>query len=80
VLLESIERIVHGPLTTLILLETLAYYHPEVEMRSFEYRALNPIIVNREVTFYGSWNGAEEVLLWVQDEAGVVGMQGRVLL
>jgi hypothetical protein len=25
-----------------------------------------------EVTFNASWNGAKEVLLWVQDEAGVV--------
>jgi hypothetical protein len=73
------ERLVHGPLTALMLLETLAYHHPEVQMKSFEYRALNPIIVNHKLTFHGSKSGSN-VVLWVQDEAGVVGMKGLVSL
>jgi len=74
------ERLVHGPLTALMLLETLAHYHPEAQMRSFEYRALNPVVVNRELTFYGAWTGTKEIVLWVQDETGVVGMKGKVWL
>ena len=74
------ERLVHGPLTALMLLEALAYHHPEVQMKSFEYRALNPVIVNRELTFHGSRSGPNEIVLWVQDEAGVVGMKGLVSL
>ncbi|KAI0256832.1 hypothetical protein BJV78DRAFT_1116856 [Lactifluus subvellereus] len=75
-----IKRLVHGPLTALMLLETLAHYHPEAQMRSFEYRALNPVFVNRELTFYGTWSGTKEIVLWVQDEIGVVGMKGKVWL
>jgi len=47
-------------------------------MRSFEYRALNPVVVNRELTFHGSRTGLEEMILWVQDRAGTVGMRGKV--
>jgi len=74
------ERLVHGPLTALMLLETLAYHHPEAHMKSFEYRALNPVVVNEELTFNGTWSGSKEIALWVQNEAGVVGMKGKVLL
>ena len=49
-------------------------------MKSFEYRALNPVIVNRELTFHGSKSGSNEIALWVRDEAGVVGMKGLVSL
>jgi hydroxyacyl-ACP dehydratase HTD2-like protein with hotdog domain len=63
-----------------MLLETLAHYHPEAELRTFEYQALNPVVVNRELNFYGTWSGTKRILLWAQDEAGVVGMKGKVLL
>jgi len=71
------ERLVHAPLTALMLLETLAFYHPKVQMKSFEYRALNPVVVNHELTFHGSRSGLE-MILWVQDQAGTVGMRGKV--
>jgi hydroxyacyl-ACP dehydratase HTD2-like protein with hotdog domain len=77
---EILERLVHGPLTALMLLETLAYHCPEVQMKRFEYRALNPVVVNRELTFHGSESGSNEFVLWVQDEDGVVGMKGLVSL
>ncbi|KAI0006160.1 hypothetical protein BJV74DRAFT_875213 [Russula compacta] len=64
----------------LMLLETLVYHHPEAQMKSFEYRALNPVIVNRELNFHGCRSSSKEIVLWVQDEAGVVGMKGRVSL
>src|SRR6267378_8546753 len=78
-ILEISERLVHGPLTALMLLETLAYHHPEARMKSFEYRALNPVVVSEELTFNGTWSSPKEITLWVQNEAGVVGMKGKVL-
>lgn len=63
-----------------MLLETLAHHHPEAQMKSFEYRALNPVVVSEVLTFNGTWNGSNEIVLWVQNEAGVVGMKGKVLL
>src|SRR5260221_435201 len=77
---EITERLVHGPLTALMLLETLVYHHPEVQMKSFEYRALNPVVVDHELTFHGSKSGSNEKKLLVQDEDGVVGMKGVVSL
>ena len=41
-------------------------------MKRFEYRALNPVVVNEELTFNGTWSGSKEIALWVQNEAGVV--------
>ena len=70
----------HGPLTALMLLETLAHHYPEAQIKSFEYRALNPVVVSEALTFNGTWNGSKEIVLWVQNEAGVVGMKGKVLL
>ena len=49
-------------------------------MKAFEYRALNPVIVSEALTFNGTWNGSKEIVLWVRNEAGVVGMKGKVLL
>jgi hydroxyacyl-ACP dehydratase HTD2-like protein with hotdog domain len=63
-----------------MLLETLAHHHPEAQMKSFEYRALNPAVVGEMLTFNGAWNGPKEIVLWVQNEAGVVGMKGKVSL
>ncbi|KAH9043105.1 hypothetical protein EDB85DRAFT_2130844 [Lactarius pseudohatsudake] len=51
-----------------------------VQMKSFEYRALNPVVVNEELTFNGTWSGPKEITLWVQSGAGVVGMKGKVSL
>ena len=49
-------------------------------MRSFEDRVLSPVVINRELTFYGTWGGTKEIVLWVQDETGVVGMKWKVWL
>ncbi|KAI9509616.1 hypothetical protein F5148DRAFT_978024 [Russula earlei] len=72
------ERLVHGPLMALMLLETFAFYHPKVQMKRFEYQALNPVIVDRELTFHWSRSGLEEMILWVQCKSGTVGMKGKV--
>ncbi|KAI0059510.1 hypothetical protein BV25DRAFT_1829039 [Artomyces pyxidatus] len=74
------ERLVHGPLTALMLLETLVLHHPDAQLKTFEYRALNPVVVNRELTIYGAWESKDTVSLWTQDRDGVVGMRGTVSL
>ncbi|KAI0054121.1 hypothetical protein FA95DRAFT_1507760 [Auriscalpium vulgare] len=75
------ERLVHGPLTALMLVETLLFHHPDARPKSLEYRALNPVIVNRAVTINGSWTGEKNAVhLWTQDEDGVIGMRGTVTL
>ncbi|KAI0035100.1 hypothetical protein K488DRAFT_76873 [Vararia minispora EC-137] len=73
------ERLVHGPLTALMLLETLAFHYPNVRMRSFDYRALNPVVVDRPCILRGAWEDGKKVFLWAEDEQGIVGMTGKVL-
>jgi hydroxyacyl-ACP dehydratase HTD2-like protein with hotdog domain len=74
------ERLVHGPLTALMLLETVKFYHRSATFKSFEYRARNPVIVNRPVTIHGKWVNETSVELWTLDEDGVVGMTGSVTI
>ncbi|KDQ60781.1 hypothetical protein JAAARDRAFT_124307 [Jaapia argillacea MUCL 33604] len=72
------ERLVHGPLTALMLLETVVFHKPNVQFQSFEYRAVNPVIVGRPVVISGSWHDEKGALVWATDEEGTVGMTGIV--
>lgn len=75
------ERLVHGPLTALLLLDTTIFHIPDIKLKSFEYRAINPMVINKEVTIHGAWDtsGEEKALLvWAVDEDDVVGMSGRI--
>ncbi|KAF8350669.1 hypothetical protein F5887DRAFT_940389 [Amanita rubescens] len=72
------ERLVHGPLTALMLLETAAFHNPGLMLKSLEYRATNPMFVNREMTINGTWLDDSTARLWCMDEKGVVGMVGSV--
>ncbi|KAF8166627.1 hypothetical protein K438DRAFT_1685540 [Mycena galopus ATCC 62051] len=74
------ERLVHGPLTALMLLETTLLQKPNAKFARFEYRARNPIIVNRPMTIAGLWNDEHSVSLWVINDEGVVGMTGEIQL
>ena len=86
VIFVIIERLVHGPLTSLMLLETAVFTHPDLKLKSFEYRALNPLVVNQPVTIHGAWEKASEdksekaLLVWAVGENDVVGMSGRITL
>ncbi|KAI1795826.1 hypothetical protein LXA43DRAFT_989700 [Ganoderma leucocontextum] len=51
------ERLVHGPLTALMLLDTTALQVPGRAFKTFEYRAVNPIAVNRRVRINGVHDG-----------------------
>jgi hydroxyacyl-ACP dehydratase HTD2-like protein with hotdog domain len=71
-----------------MMLETLCFYHPEAAttIRSFEYRAVNPMVVNKVITINGAWVGSKDsgpnrtAKLWVVNEDGYVGMTGTVEL
>ncbi|KAJ3787824.1 hypothetical protein GGU10DRAFT_347895 [Lentinula aff. detonsa] len=74
------ERLVHGPLTSLMLLETVKDHAPSSIIRTFEYRARNPLVVGHANTIHGKYTGDEMIELWCVDEDGVVGMTGTVEL
>ncbi|KAI0094035.1 hypothetical protein BDY19DRAFT_920390 [Irpex rosettiformis] len=72
------ERLVHGPLSALMLLE-LVNYGLSMEIGHFEYRAYNPMLVNRPIVLNAQWNGQHELALWAADkETGTIGMAGSV--
>ncbi|KAJ7285786.1 hypothetical protein C8J57DRAFT_1168486 [Mycena rebaudengoi] len=74
------ERLVHGPLTALMLLETTIFHNPTAKIAHFEYRARNPILVNEPLTFNGVWKDDHTIMVWCANDAGVVGMTGTVQL
>ena len=58
-----------------MLLETAALHLPGVVFKSFTYRALNPMVVNRMVRICGFKDSDGMVTLWAEDtETRVVGM------
>lgn len=74
------ERLVHGPLTALMLLETATTHLPEMRVTSFEYKAYNPLLVNRPIVINAMWEGKGELVIWAVDkETGTVGMAGRMV-
>ncbi|KAI0780880.1 hypothetical protein BD413DRAFT_464534, partial [Trametes elegans] len=75
------ERLVHGPLTALMLLDVTALSLPGAKFKTFEYRALNPIVVNRKVKICGAKTDKETVLVWAEETSSkAVGMMGKVTL
>nr|VWO98704.1 Gyp1p [Ganoderma boninense] len=78
------ERLVHGPLTALMLLDTTALQVPG-SFKTFEYRAVNPIAVNRVVSINGAQEDKDTIRVWAEveePESGhqVVGMVGKITL
>jgi hydroxyacyl-ACP dehydratase HTD2-like protein with hotdog domain len=63
-----------------MLLETTMLQKPRARFAHFEYRARNPIIVNRPMTIAGVWNDEHSVTLWCVNNQGVVGMTGDIQL
>lgn len=64
-----------------MLLETVATKEPELQFKSFDYRARNPLVVNTGIIFgvaHGGDGSARTV--WATNEAGVVGMTGTITL
>jgi len=61
-----------------MLLETVNIHLPEMEFSTFEYRATNPLFVNRELTINAQWLDESNIQVWCHDMNGVVGMTGKV--
>ncbi|KAJ7102991.1 hypothetical protein C8R43DRAFT_1092253 [Mycena crocata] len=74
------ERLVHGPLTALMLLEVTMLDNPKAKISHFEYRARNPIIVNQPMTIAGVRNDEHNATVWCSNNEGVVGMTGSIQL
>ncbi|KAJ7046825.1 hypothetical protein C8F04DRAFT_211125 [Mycena alexandri] len=74
------ERLVHGPLTALMLLEVTKFHKPTAQLTYFEYRARNPVIVDEPMTINGAWVDEHTATVWCVNEAGVVGMTGTIKL
>ncbi|KAJ7089844.1 hypothetical protein B0H15DRAFT_839470 [Mycena belliarum] len=74
------ERLVHGPLTALMLLEVAMLQKPTAKIARFDYRARNPIIVNRPMRIAGAWKDEYHAILWCMNDEGVVGMTGAIQL
>ncbi|KAJ7173695.1 hypothetical protein C8R46DRAFT_991536 [Mycena filopes] len=74
------ERLVHGPLTALMMLEVAALRMPGAQFSKFTYRARNPLFVDQPMTIIGMRDNPNAVELWCLDPAGVVGMTGSLEL
>ncbi|KAL5489912.1 hypothetical protein ACEPAI_4744 [Sanghuangporus weigelae] len=73
------ERLVHGPLTALMLSEALFHEGYYGNINSFVYRAYNPVLVGRRQHLRGAFSEEKDsVTLWAEDDEGVVGMTARV--
>jgi hydroxyacyl-ACP dehydratase HTD2-like protein with hotdog domain len=62
-----------------MLLETFTHHHPDRQLASFDYRAVNPLPVGLPVSIHGVWEDQDNAKLWVmRDGDGVVVMTGNV--
>ncbi|KAF9053713.1 hypothetical protein BDZ89DRAFT_1056281 [Hymenopellis radicata] len=72
------ERLVHGPLTALMMLENVVFHRPEIKLKAFDYIATAPLIVGREHTIYGDYVDTNKISVGCVSQDGVVGMTGHV--
>ncbi|KAF8604125.1 hypothetical protein BDV93DRAFT_606158 [Ceratobasidium sp. AG-I] len=85
------DRLVHGPLTALLLLR-LAHANtpPGSHIAAFQYRATHPLVVDRPLSLNLRWvsgsrqtpnkgNKPTAVDVWATNDKGVVGMRGSVV-
>ncbi len=75
-----LERLVHGPLTALMMLETVIFHRPEIKLKAFDYIATAPLIVGREHTIYGDYVDTKKISVECVSQDGIVGMTGHVEL
>ncbi|THH12025.1 hypothetical protein EW145_g260 [Phellinidium pouzarii] len=73
------ERLVHGPLTALMLVEALFHSGYNGRIDNFVYRAHNPVLVGRQQYVRGARSASgDNATVWAEDDDGVVGMSGTV--
>lgn len=74
-------RLVHGPLTALLLLR-LAHNHtpPNAHIAAFQYRATHPLVVDRPLSVNLRWEKERTAAeVWATNDQGVVGMRGSIV-
>ena len=82
------DLVVHGPLTALLLVQLLqselSANHPNLKIKSFDYRATKPLFVDREIRYCGKWKGNKEsggeLELFAVDDEGDVAMKGTAVV
>lgn len=73
--------VVHGPLLATLMLELAATELAGYGLAAFEFRALQPVFDNGEILVCGKQpDGDGKCLLWVENAAGEVCMQGKAVL
>ncbi len=72
--------LVHGPLSSTLLLDLFKRTFPSTTIKSWNYRALKPIFVENEIqlTLNGRLKKEKEYELWITDDEGSVTMTGLV--
>jgi 3-methylfumaryl-CoA hydratase len=67
--------VVHGPLTATLLLDIVARERPETAVRSFSFRAVQPLFDTHPITLCARVAECGEVVLWARDHEGRLAMQ-----
>ncbi|KAH7341518.1 hypothetical protein B0J17DRAFT_610500 [Rhizoctonia solani] len=75
------DRLVHGPLTALLLLRFANFKMPsENHIAAFKYRATHPLVVNRPLTLNLAWTSERRAAeVWATNQEGIVGMRGSIV-
>ena len=69
--------IVHGPLTAILLLDSIRRNLPGRALRSFDYRAIRPLFCGSPLTLKGAASAdGKFVEVWAEDHQGFVAMRG----
>jgi hydroxyacyl-ACP dehydratase HTD2-like protein with hotdog domain len=62
----------------LMLLEATTFHHPNIRMKTFKYRAWNPVVVNKVLTVHGAWENKSTINVWCMDNDEIIGMSGQI--
>ena len=72
--------VVQGPLLATLLVDLLRRQAPDARLRSLEFKGLQPSFAGRELHLKGTHDGAGNVKLWAEDDAGVRVMDASALI
>ncbi|GAB1523045.1 hypothetical protein RhiTH_006174 [Rhizoctonia solani] len=75
------DRLVHGPMTALLLLRFAHFKMPsENHVAAFKYRATHPLVVDRPLTLNLAWTSERRAAeVWATDPDGILGMRGSIV-
>ncbi|KAJ1307801.1 hypothetical protein OPQ81_001884 [Rhizoctonia solani] len=75
------DRLVHGPMTALLLLRFVHFKMPsDKHIAAFKYRATHPLVVDRPLTLNLAWTSERRAAeVWATNQDGIVGMRGSIV-